>query len=104
MAIVVLSGAYCCADDELLAFPTAFPSLFVPLASNFATQNPFNSVPPKLNAGCTIAVLLVSVDSSVVYITPSEPSFVLPFKNVTSIFFFSCYFIGISWYPHIHTS
>ena len=89
LAIVVLSGAYCCADDELLAFPTAFPSLFVPLASNFATQNPFNSVPPKLNAGCTIAVLLVSVDSSVVYITPSEPSFVLPFKNVTSIFFSS---------------
>ena len=86
-AIVVESGTYCCSDDELLAFPTAFPSLFVPLASNFATQNPFNSVPPKLNAGCTIAVLLVSVVWSVVYVAPSIPSLVFPFKNVTSIFF-----------------
>ena len=88
-AIVVSSGWYCSSLDVLVAFPTAFPFLSVPLASNFATQIPVNAVPPKLNPGCTNFVVFVSTLSSVVNVSPFTPSFVFPFTNVTFIFVFS---------------
>ena len=54
LTYVLESGLYCSAEELALAFPTAFPLLSVPLASNFATHIPVNSLFPNLKPGCTI--------------------------------------------------
>ena len=108
--IVVSSGSYCCSFFSLVPFPTASPLAFVPLASNFATQIPVNSLCPNVNPGCTTFVVLVfTLAVAFPYEFPSLSWFVFPAKNVIFISFsvavLPCWYPLVIWYAYlgIHT-